>query len=239
MKRLFLASVLALSALCAPFAKEAAPAPDTYDYDMLVSNIPGVGAPYVSGDYVVFTAKRDCRYVGIAFDFEGYTKIHQFQLHKSFDYEGYVTDSWFFYVLEKPKKLESISYRLVIDGLWTTDPTNPDKMYNAEDSIMISHVALPKVQEVATENVPEGFTRFVCFAPSGQKIRLGGTFTNWDSWIYEMTEVSRGKYQLDLPLSSGVYYYAYYNGISSFIDETNPLKGYTIDGRTASKIIVD
>lgn len=237
MKRLFFAVTLALCALGA-FAAETVSATDTYDYDMLVSTIPGVSAPYVSGDYVVFTAKRESRYVGIAFDFEGYTKIHQFQLHKSFDYEGTVTDSWFFYVLEKPKKLESISYRLVIDGLWTTDPTNPDRRYNAEDAIMISYIPLPKVQEVATETAPDGFTRFVCFAPTGQKIRLAGTFTNWDSWIYEMTEVSRGKYQLDLPLSSGEYYYAYYSGMSSFIDETNPLKGYTQDGRTASKIIV-
>ena len=53
-----------------------------------------------------------------------------------------------------------------------------------------------------------------------------------------MVEVQRGKYQLDIPLPAGVYYYNYYSGITSFIDETNPSKGYTEDGRIASRIEV-
>lgn len=236
MKRTVFAIALTFVALLVA-AKETE-APDTYEYDTLVASLTGVSAPFVSGNYVVFTAKKESRYVGIAFDFEGYKKIHTFQLHKTISYEGDTTDSWFFYVLERPKKLEQISYRLVIDGLWTTDPANPNKTYNARDAIMLSYLTLPVEADIITESAPEGFTRFICFAPTGQNIRLAGTFTNWDSWIYEMTEVERGKYQLDLPLAPGTYYYAYYNGMSSFIDETNPSRGYSADGRTVSCIVV-
>ena len=238
MKRIVFAFALIFSLFFAATAKEAPVAPDTYEYDMLVASLTGVTAPFVSGDYVVFTAKKDSRYVGIAFDFEGYKQIHTFQLHKTISYEGDTTDSWFFYVLERPKKLTQISYRLIIDGLWTTDPANPNKAYNAQDGILLSYLTLPIEADIVTESVPEGFTRFICFAPTGQKIRLAGTFTNWDSWIYEMTEVERGKYQLDLPLAPGTYYYAYYTGMTSFIDETNPARGYSADGKTVSCITV-
>lgn len=230
--------MLAVSLSCMAFAKEKLPEQDLFEFNNLVSQMKGVNAPYLYGNYVVFTAPNDSRYVGIAFDFEGYQQIHAYKLHKSYDFEGEVTASWFFYVLEKPKDRNSISYRLVIDGLWTTDPTNSNSVYDASTNLWLSHVNLPPVETKNTEIIPEGCTRFVCFAPTGQKIRIGGTFTNWDSWIYEMVEVQRGKYQLDIPLPAGTYYYNYYRGITSFIDETNPNKGYTEDGRIASRIEV-
>lgn len=237
MKR-FILTVVAAAVFLLPFyAKEVAP-PDTYEYDMLVSSITGVGAPYISGDFIVFTAERSSRYVGIAFDFEGYKQIHRFQLHKTVSYEGDITDSWFFYVLEKPRKLSKISYRLIIDGLWTTDPTNPNKAYSPTDAVQLSYIDIPVQEDVMTETAPEGFTRFICYAPTGQKVRLAGTFTNWDSWIYEMTEVQLGKYMIDLPLPAGTYYYAYYTGMSSFIDSSNPTKGYSDDGKIVSCLVV-
>ena len=53
-----------------------------------------------------------------------------------------------------------------------------------------------------------------------------------------MTEVSPGLYELELPLPPGKYEYAFYTGITSFPDNTNPQKCYTPDGRTASLLIV-
>lgn len=237
MKRCFAWAMISLLAAAA-VAKETEPKPDVYDYNNTIAEITGVSAPYIDGDYIVFTAPKASRYVGIAFDFEGYKHIHSYKLHNTYSFEGDITDSWFFYLLPKPKDITSISYRLVIDGLWTTDPSNPNRAFDPVAGIDVSRVALPPVVARNTETVPEGYTRFICFAPTGQKIRLGGTFTNWDSWIYEMVEVQRGKYQLDLPLPPGTYYYNYYHGITSFTDETNPFKGYTADGRVASLIEV-
>ena len=64
------------------FAKDEKPQADTYDYDLTVTSIKGVSAPYISGNYIVFTAENTCRSVGIAVDFENYKTIHQFHLHK-------------------------------------------------------------------------------------------------------------------------------------------------------------
>jgi hypothetical protein len=81
--------------------------------------------------------------------------------------------------------------------------------------------------------------KFVYRGKSGQKIRLGGNFTNWDSWIYHLTETSPGLYQVELPLPPGKYEYAFYTGITSFPDDGNPQKCYTPDGKIASLLIVN
>ena len=47
-----------------------------------------------------------------------------------------------------------------------------------------------------------------------------------------------GKYQLDLPLPPGKYEYAYYIGMKSYPDKTNPERCYTPDGKEASLLVV-
>ncbi len=238
MKRIVISFIL-IASIFSAYAKEVVVKPDTYDYDIIVSDIRGVQSPQVVDKYVIFTAENNARNVGIAFDFENYTKIHSFKIRRTYDIEGKETGSWFFYVLERPKKLESISYKIIIDGLWTTDPTNENTIYDWENGVQLSQIKLPVEHEHITETVPEGFTRFVCNTEPGKKVRLGGTFTDWDSWIYEMTEVQPGKYEILLPLPAGTYYYAYYVGMKSFIDTTNPVKAYSKEGKVVSKLTVN
>ena len=239
-KFLFAIMVSSLVFFQAAFAKDtsAEKPKDTYEYETVINEIKGVSKPYLSGDYLVFTAKNDARTVGIAFDFENYNKIHYFHLHKTRDFEGTVTDSWFFYVIERPKKINEFSYRLIIDGLWTTDPVNSERYFSNEEGVYLSYMKIPYATPPATETLDNGYTRFVCISEPGQKIRIGGTFSNWDSWIYEMKEILPGQYEIELPLPDGTYYYAYYTGIKSFIDTTNPLKGYSKDGKIVSCINV-
>lgn len=241
MKKTVLFVALALLSVSVISAKSKANAivPDTYDYDLLVTSIKGVQAPVVSDDYIVFTADYNARSVGIAFDFENYKVIHHYSVRRIFDYEGEQTNAWYFYALPKPKKLTKISYKLIIDGLWTTDPTNINTEYDWENGILLSYVDIPQTQDVITQTADEGITKFICNAAPGQKIRLGGTFTNWDSWVYEMTEVSPGKYEICLPLPAGTYYYAYFSGLKRFIDDSNPEKAYSSDGKIVSKIVIN
>ncbi|MCR5606030.1 MAG: glycogen-binding domain-containing protein [Treponema sp.] len=212
---------------------------DTYDYDSLVSGITGYSTPYTRGNSVIFTAKPDARYIGIAFDFEDFKQIHSFSSRKLHDADGKVTSSFFFYILNLPKNLTSLNYRLIIDGLWTTDPLNQSTVYNPSTGISLSHLDIDRQIIPETESRDNGLVHFVYRGKTGQHIRLGGTFTNWDSWIYELTEVKPGVYQIDLPLPPGTYYYAFYNGITSMVDTANPHRGYTSDGKKASIITVE
>ncbi len=241
MRKRALFALLAFSAVSvfSVSAKEAKVQNDTYDYDNLVTQLQSVQAPVVADGYVVFTADSNARNVGIAFDFENYSKIHAFSLRKIYDYDGELTSSWYFYVLKIPAKISRVSYKLIVDGLWTTDPSNSNRFYDKENGLLLSYVDTPLSQEKRTEPAGNGFTKFVCTAEPGQKVRLAGSFTNWDSWIYEMVEVSPGRYELSLPLPAGTYYYAYFTGLKRFIDSTNPEKVYTADGKEASQIIIE
>ena len=239
MKKTAIFTVLNFLALFTLPAKNQEQKKDTYDYDNLVTSVRGVCSPIISDDYILFTAENTARTVGIAFDFENFNKIHAFSLRRTYGYEGEETNSWYFYVLKVPQKVQQISYKLIIDGLWTIDPTNSNIRYDSENGVEFSCIELPQIQKNTTEETIEGFTKFVCLAEPGKTIRLGGTFTNWDSWIYEMPETAPGKYELYLPLPPGTYYYAYYSGLNRFPDPTNPAKAYTPDGKTVSAITIN
>ena len=208
------------------------------DYANLVTGITSVGEPYIKNGYVVFTADKNARFVGIAFDFEDFNTIHPYQKHNSYDESGEVRSSLFFYALKLTKDMQKIKYRIVIDGLWTLDPTNENKGYDRSTGLLLSIYDATREIPPATEQLKDGTVRFVYQGESGRQVRLGGSFTNWDSWIYEMKEVQPGLYQFELSLPPGTYQYSYFSGMNTIVDTTNPERCYTADGKTASQITV-
>ncbi|MCI5829773.1 MAG: glycogen-binding domain-containing protein [Treponema sp.] len=240
MKRVFIFLALFISAGMA-FASDAKiPATDDQlDYAEIVNSIDSVGAPFIKGDYVVFTAEHNMRHVGIAFDFEEYKTIHSFQIKKFVDMEYNESGSICFFIKKLPKKNLGFNYRLIIDGLWTVDPYNPDTVFDRKTNLTLSHVDASRYIPPVTEKHDDGLVHFVYRGKSGEQVRIGGSFTNWDSWIYTMTEVSPGLYEFALPLPPGKYEYAFYNGITSFPDKGNPERCYTSDGKVASLLVVN
>ena len=210
-----------------------------YDLDMLLHEITQAGEPIINDDYIIFTADTNYRFVGIAFDFEDYQIIHPFQILTQTDDDEKKTRRHLFYCYERQHKLTSIKYRLIMDGLWTTDPHNPNKEYDEETNLYFSKIDVPDGIKIYTNANKSNAVHFIYKGASGQEIRLAGTFTNWDPWIYKLNETSPGLYELDLPLASGKYFYNYYIGLTPILDNTNPEKFYTNDGRSASVIVVD
>ena len=206
------------------------------DYANLVTSITKVREPYIQDGYVVFTADKDARFVGIAFDFENFGTIHPYQKHNTYSDTGEVRESLFFYALKLSKEMQKIKYRVVIDGLWTLDPTNENKGFDRSTGLLLSIYDASREIPPATEQLKDGTIRFVYQGESGRQVRLGGSFTNWDSWIYEMKEVQPGLFELTLP--PGTYQYAYFSGVNTIVDTTNPERCYTVDGKTASQITV-
>lgn len=208
------------------------------DYANLVTSISKVREPYIKDGYVVFTANKDARFVGIAFDFEDFNTIHPYQKHNTYTDTGEVRNTVFFYALKLTKDMQKIKYRVVIDGLWTLDPTNENKDFDRSTGLLLSIYDATREIPPATEQLKDGTVRFVYEGESGRQVRLGGSFTNWDSWIYEMKEVQPGLYQFELSLPPGIYQYAYFSGVNTIVDTTNPERCYTKDGKTASQITV-
>ena len=221
------------------FAKEKTPDYQPYELDKLIHEIENPGAPVVTEDYIIFTAPTNHRNVGIVFDFENYQTIHPFQILMKTDEDGNKTPVHMFYCYERKHKIENIRYRLIMDGLWSVDPLNPNKVYDEDLNLYFSVVSdLGKIYEY-TEKQKDDSIRFIYKGEEGLDLHLAGTFTNWDPWIYSLEETSPGFYELSLPLPTGKYYYNYYIGLTPILDNTNPDKVYTLDGRSASVIIVN
>ena len=127
---------------------------------------------------------------------------------------------------------------MIIDGLWTTDPLNQVQVYDIDTGIHLSKYKIQKPEEIVTKPVEHKGVHFIYEGQSGQKVRLSGTFTGWDSWIYEMKETSRGFYELYVPLPDGIYYYSYFIGTKSVPDKSNPDRVYSTDGDVVSRLIV-
>jgi hypothetical protein len=209
-----------------------------YELDKLLHEIEKPGAPVITEDYIIFTADPKSRYVGIAFDFENYQIVHPYTLLTVTDEDGNVSARHLFYCYERKHKIKEIRYRLVIDGLWTADPLNPEKVYDDNVNLYFSKVSAPGYVKRATEVNENNVIHFIYKGESGQEVRLAGNFSNWDSWIYELRETEPGIYELDLPLPDGTYYYNYYIGLRTLTDNTNPDVVFTKDGREVSKIVV-
>lgn len=210
-----------------------------YELDTLLHTIEKPTKPVITDDYIIFTADTNNRFVGIAFDFENYQIIHPFRVMTRKDEEGKISKSYLFYCYEIQHNISQIKYRLVFDGLWATDPLNPNKEYDDDMNLYFSKIENVGKIEFATNKSKDDIVHFVYKGKSGEKVRLSGTFTNWDPWIYELKETSPGFYELDLPLTTGTYYYNYIIGMTSYLDSSNPQKAYTKDGRSASVIKVN
>lgn len=236
--RIFFAFFIICSSFLYAENQQNASEKDLYEYNNIVAKLEKTSEPFVTEDYVVFTQKTGPRFLGIAFDFENYQTIHPFMKHTNYDYDGNTTTSVMFYILERPKNLKEISYRLIIDGLWTSDPNNSNLYYENNFGLSISKVDLGEPKPKVTNSEDQNGTKFIYNGEPGQTVRIAGTFTNWDSWIYELKETEPGYYELNIPLPSGKYYYNYYLGMNRIVDKTNPNRAYTSDGITSSVIVV-
>lgn len=220
---------------------------ESTQYTKLVSRISRVQGPVVDGKYVTFTADGSARFTGIAFDFEDYKTIHPFQRivrrdqygKPEKDDSGKLREIILFYIAKVPPATREIHYRMVVNGLWSTDPLNADTAYDYDNGMDVSVIPVDYYEVFQTNSVKKGEVTFACEAEPGSVVTLAGTFNNWDPFMYEMTEVSPGKYELSLPLPRGTWYYDYFIGTSQIPDTTNHNHAYTKDGRVASVVTTD
>ncbi|WP_169730399.1 glycogen-binding domain-containing protein [Salinispira pacifica] len=207
-------------------------------------------------DSLVFTYENNLqrhqpRYVGVAFEHEQFSRIHEMQYFDTRNAQGELESRVYFLFLQVDREiedLESIRYRYVIDGIWTEDPRNPESRRKLSGR-KISVVQLPEQRQIRPRSpvvleASSGRSRVVRFiykGEPGQSIYLAGSFNNWDPFMYRLEEHPRdpGNYEIELRLLPGEYHYSYYYKGRAIQDPLNIQSSYDIDGSVYSYFSID
>jgi hypothetical protein len=224
---------------------------ESYQFIDHLLGLPGPGAPEIYEDSVIFTAPSSYRRVGIAFAFEGYSRVYWFRKlliprdpaeiameGKKKNIELNKDSGILFHVQTLPEGIGNLDYRMIIDGLWTRDPLNPLGVIGSsglsQSRIVISGISPP----VPARETP-GILRLSYTAPPGETITVAGSFNSWDPFMYTMKETSPGFYSLSLPLPPGIYQYVFFHRGERIPDPYNQDKVYSPEGKIASRTVVN
>jgi hypothetical protein len=226
---------------------------ESYEFIDTLLSLTSPQEPKVFEDAVIFTTGGQYKKVGIAFLHEDFAKIHQFRklfvpISESAEFDEKsnkapetLRDSGImFFVYTVPPQVKTLEYRLIFDGLWSPDPYNPSRKFNAKTGIEHSVAPLPVLRQPApNEELPfDGIVFSYRGKNSGERVTVAGDFNGWDPFMYELKETEQGLYTLAIPLPPGTWRYAYYRNGEKFVDYSNAAHEYKSDGSPVNVITV-
>jgi hypothetical protein len=233
---------------------------ESYQFIDHLLSLPGPGAPIVYEDAVIFTAPSSLRRIGVAFAYEGFSRVYwlrkmivpQDPLIAEIPPGKKVPDPYrdsgiLFYVHQLPESIRNVEagtspvleYRMIIDGLWTTDPSNTLVRKDAVSGLLYSAIPIPALDnKPAPLSGPPETLSFSFKGPPGETVTVAGSFNGWDPFMYELTENPAGVYSLVLPLPPGTYQYIFFHRGERYLDPYNFNRIYTKEGKAASQIVI-
>ena len=191
--------------------------------------------PKVIEGELVLSVSGPYRAVAAAFSHEGFSVLHPYERNR----QGV-------FVLAYPvplKRSRDLEYRVIVDGVWTIDPANPDRRADPETGLELSVARVPYLSDLhlglyRVLGEDGGSARFLFRGASGEAVTVCGDFDNWDPFIHEMAETSPGTYELELPLAPGKHYYSFVYRGEVLPDPLNPLKAASPEGNIVSVLVV-
>ncbi len=192
-------------------------------------------APEAMEGNLVLSVFGPYRAVAAAFAHEGFASLHSYERNR----QGV-------FVLAYPiplERTEPLEYRIVVDGVWTVDPSDPERRVDPLTGLEVSVARIPRLSNLHLGVYrllgADGLTaRFLFRGASGGEVTVCGDFDNWDPFIHEMPETSPGEYRLDLPLPPGRHYYDFVYRGQRLPDPLNPVKATSGDGQVVSVLDV-
>jgi len=225
---------------------------ESYELISRLLTLPGPNVPVIYENSVIFTAPSDYRRVGVAFAHENFSPTYWFsKLLVPQDRLGapippgqkfpdpYKDSGIQFYIYQVPENINELEYRLIVNGLWTTDPVNPKTRRDPVSGLVWSVLSIPA--RVITPNPLKGLPKGLYFsfeATPGETVTVAGNFNGWDPFMYELKEESAGLYTASIPLPPGTYQYVFFHRGKRYIDPNNPRRIYAKDGSAASVVVV-
>jgi hypothetical protein len=228
-----LARRLALILLVASAAAASATSPAALD--VTIRTIRTMQAPRLVGDSLILTYQRPheaVRFVGARFQHEQWAVLHVYSVN---EYGVFVLD----YPL--PAQLDRLTYRIVVDGLSMSDPSNPVVETNEKgDRVSVYRVETEPQRSIVNPEIKAGRATFVYRGKPGSRVSIVGDFNSWDPFApdYLMTEIRPGEFMVTVEVRPGRHYYAYFAAGRKVLDEANSETGIDPDGRRVNSFTV-
>ncbi len=227
-RKIGLVRCLLLMALSAAGAWAANPV----NLDIAIKSIDSTQPPKMVQDELILSLKpsHPVRFVGARFANESWKILHPYALNEK---GVFVLD------YPVPEGVREIRYRVVVDGLWMSDPSNPVSNVDTtgvEFSLytLESEPARPILNPKPAE---AGALTFVFNGNPGRRVSLVGDFNNWDPFMDPLDETSPGSYSITLRVPAGQHWYYFFTDGRRVLDRYNAQRGVDPDGMTVSAFI--
>ncbi|MGL4524059.1 MAG: hypothetical protein ACRCVN_00865 [Spirochaetia bacterium] len=211
-------------------------APETLALHGHIASATKKSLPVFTGGFLVLPYRGDqspYRFVGIAFDYENYSRIHAFVRNKK---------GTFVFYGKIPEGITEFRYRLVVDSVWQHDSGNPDIEMD-HMGIKISRFVVESKDDPLREKLGPQFNRdgsidFLLRGQAGVYSFILGNFNQWDPFMTPMKEISPGLYKVTLRLRPGRYYYNFLFNGQRIRDPNNFFQGMGSGGELVSVLDV-
>lgn len=227
-RKIGLVRCLLLLAMSAAAAHAASPV----SLDIAVKSIRSAQPPRLVGDVLILSFKPDppARFVGVRFAHESWRVLHPCAVNEK---GVFVLD----YTL--PEGVREVRYRVVEDGLWTTDPSNPDTDVDASGVAFSVYMLETEPVRPVVNPKPDaaGGLTFVFNGSPGRRVALVGDFNNWDPFMDLLDESAPGRYSITLRVPPGEHWYSFFSDGRRILDRHNAQTGVTPDGDTVSYFV--
>lgn len=199
---------------------------------LIITELAEAESPRVVDSFVLYTYEPDhpVRHVGVAFAHESFQRVWNLSRN----------EHGIYFALVRPEAdTERILYRYVVDGLWMLDPSNRDSFSAPFEAALSSFrpEGLSQAARLSPRIDESGGTEFYFYGSPGKLVYLTGDFSNWDPYLYRLTEIEAGVHRFRLPLPPGLYIYLFILDGRSVPD---PLNAATVNRQssTASILVV-
>jgi len=197
--------------------------------EIAVKSIASVQAPLLVDDVLVLSYKpqRPARFVGARFAHEGWREIHPYSLNEN---GVFVLD------YSIPEGVREIRYRIVVDGLWMKDPSNP-VVESDREGTEFSVFTLEREPSRPIANPrreANGALSFTFRGEPGKRVTISGDFNNWDPFMDSLVETAPGVYRITIRVLPGRHWYVFFSEGRRILDMYNPETGVDPDGYTVS-----